>query len=216
MAYTYAPLVGNGWKFPSVGGGFTTANQDPNNPTATATPSTTGGGVTPWSWDKLGALAGKVKNPMAKLLYGDLQDAMNGPDLYSENDIRNRGLGIATSALPAWNQFKKQEEQSAAAQGMGDSGFYNDYMNRASASNDANVNAQVVDAANQMGQANQDFRQNKLNNTMQLMSMWLQGKRKNRLAAMQLANAYGGVRGSASGLSQFDVARAVGLPYLHI
>lgn len=140
-------------------------------------------------------MIGKVKNPTLKTIYADVNKAMNGPDLYSQNDVRNATLGIASSAGQSWRDFQQGANSQAAASGMQDSGFYGDYLARAGAKQAANINASQVATANNMAQENQSYRQNAINSSLGLLSAWLGGKRGARAQAMELANAAGPTTG---------------------
>ena len=179
----YAGIIGglnqSGYKLPTLPG--TTGNGLGGAPTtAPSTTGTTAADIFP-----------NVKNKTARLLYTNLQSALSGPPLYSENDIRNRTLGIATAALPGWQNYQRQSQTAGAGAGMLDSGFYQSATGRAKAAYDAGTQADVTNAANQMAAENQDYYQSKLGSAMSLLNMFLTAKRKDRLAAMQLANAFG-------------------------
>lgn len=136
-------------------------------------------------------LIGKSKGVALPYLYNDVQDAISGPDLYSSNDIRNSGLAIQSSAGQGWRDFLQGANQQAAMTGMQDSGFYSDYLARKGAAQNAALTGAITANANSMAQANQTYRQTKLQDSMSLLSMFLTNQRRDRLSAMQLANAFG-------------------------
>ncbi len=177
---------GNPYHIPAPPGGWGTPAQTPP-PGAVPPSSAPAPGTSAW-YQKL---LGKSQNVALPYLFNDVTSAINGPDLYSSNDIRNAGLATKAAAGQSWRDFLQGANTDAAMSGMQDSGFYGDALARKSAANDANLNAQVVAGANQMSQANTQFRQQKMADAMNLLSMFLNNKRQGRLAALQLANPYG-------------------------
>jgi hypothetical protein len=177
MNYNYPDI--SGW---TMGGGvYPYAGPDPNMAR-----------YQNWAGLTSSQILGKLgKAPMARMLYQDLQDAQNGPPLYSENDIRNTGLSYATSAAPQWEAQKQAMAGDATASGMYGSGFYQRAVGQAEAAKNASVSAQALAASNQMRQANTDYQSQRLSSASQLLGLWLSNQRKNRLNAMQAANLPG-------------------------
>ena len=137
-------------------------------------------------------LLGQMKNKTGITLYNDLQKAMNGPDLYSGNDIRNQTLAISGASNADWLRKQPEALGAAATAGMGESGFFQNWMGQAAAARQAATQGQITGAANQMRQANQDYRQQAIGSATDLLQSWLANKRKSRLSSMFTANQLNG------------------------
>lgn len=152
-------------------------------------------------WEKrgLGWLLDRTKNPVARQLFGDLKRAYTSPGIYNDNDIRNRGLSIATSAEPGWREYLGQASMAGAAQGTADSGFMAKKMQQAAASQEAQTQGQVLQETGQMKTANEAFRQKMIEDAMRNVAGWLSIKRQNRAALQARMDALAGANYANSG-----------------
>lgn len=147
---------------------------------------------------------GKITDPFAGLVFGNFAKALQTPDLYSENTMRNQGLDLRRSILQAYEPEQRRLEDYGISRGMLDSGAMSRMFGEAQARKENQIRQGISDIFTQGTQANEQYKQQQIGNAMQdLMNYWLLKKRKQQ-ARQGLSDALTQLNaGSGNDLSQW-------------
>lgn len=147
----------------------------------------------------------KIKDPFAGLVFGDLARALTSEGLYSENDLRNKGLDIRKSILATIEPEQTRLEDIFVGRGMVDSGMMGKAIGNLYATKENAIKSRLAEMFTQAQAENEEYRQRQLANALnELMNYWLLKKQK-RKTLQGLSDALTQLRNQAQANNLQDV-----------
>ena len=139
----------------------------------------------PWLYQQIMKITGPNPGQLGsayKTIVGQLGRAITGPDVFSQNDVRNAGQAEQNQGAAGWYNEKQGLNMSAALSDSQDTGAANKYIAQQGAAADLATQNQVKQTTADLLGYNAQYRQQALRDAISALNQWAANRRGRRMS----------------------------------